>query len=112
MWPAAVADRLRGLGHDAESVLERSELRGRPDEEIFTVAQAEERVVFTENGRDYRPVARDWIHRGGVHHGLVLATNRSFARHRSPSIGRLITALERLFTDNLGSHASNREVWL
>ena len=49
MWPHDLADQLRRRGHYVVAVTERPHLRGQSDAFIFAAAQAEERVIVTEN---------------------------------------------------------------
>jgi predicted nuclease of predicted toxin-antitoxin system len=55
MCPAAVADQLRGRGHEVSAITERPELRSLPDADLFAVAQQERRAVVTENIADFIP---------------------------------------------------------
>lgn len=92
------------------AVAERSVLRGEPDAAIFAAAQEEERAVVTENVIDYRQLAAHEIHQGHRHHGLILTTNRRFPRHDPRTLGRLVTALDRVLSS--GTELSSREYWL
>lgn len=113
MFPAWIAEQLRdGHGHDVVSVLERPDLVGRPDGEVFARAQQEGRAVVTENVRDFRPLARRFMADGEVHHGLVLTTNRRFPRGRAETARRLLAALAALLDGEPGESASSRELWL
>ena len=114
MFPAVVAEQLRASRrHDVTAVCERPALRGRPDADIFAVAQEEARAIVTENVADYRMLAREWEASGRVHHGVVFTTNRRYPRHRPATIGRLVAALARLLENEPEDAApSNREIWL
>lgn len=114
MFPPTIAGRLRDEhGHDVVAVAELDELRGLPDADIFLAAQEEERVMVTENVRDFRPIAREWQAMGRVHFGLVLTTNRRFPRAHPRTAGRLIRALSDLIeAETHHPPASNREIWL
>jgi predicted nuclease of predicted toxin-antitoxin system len=52
MLPAATADRLRSLGHDAVGVRD-VDLGGAEDERVLAFAVAEQRIVVTENFADF-----------------------------------------------------------
>jgi hypothetical protein len=52
MFPAAVVYTLRDLGHDAVHVFDRG-LGARPDVEVTAAAEAECRVLVTENVADF-----------------------------------------------------------
>jgi hypothetical protein len=114
MYTASVAGALREQhGQDAISVRVRSDLRGRPDEDVFAAAQAEGRVVVTENVRDLRPIALEWEAEGRLHHGVVFTTNRRFPRARPRTVGRLVSALADLVERSGGlDEPSNPEIWL
>src|SRR5579859_6271102 len=94
MWPTAIAEQLRCRGHDVDSVAERPELRGQPDDVIFARAQAENRAIVTENAADYRRIATYRPHGVPAHYGLILTSNRRFPRHDSRTIGRIVSALD------------------
>jgi hypothetical protein len=114
MYPPIVAQRLRDEhAADAVSVLERPDLRGRPDSEIFDAAQREQRVIVTENVRDYVPFARSHQAAGGVHYGLALTTNRRFPRAQPDTVSRIVDRLVSLLAKETADPvASNREIWL
>jgi hypothetical protein len=63
---------LRGIGHDVQAVSERPDLMGRADRIIFEVASSEGRTVITNNVKDFRPLAAEWLAQGRVHAGLLL----------------------------------------
>jgi hypothetical protein len=110
MWSAAIAVQLRRRGHDVVAVLERPEPRGQPDEVVFVAAQAEERVIVTENVIDYRPLAAHDIQRGGSYAGLIFTTSRRFPRHDVRTAGRLVRALDELLVEI--PDRQNQEHWL
>ncbi|MGD0604661.1 MAG: DUF5615 family PIN-like protein [Streptosporangiaceae bacterium] len=56
MFAPAIAAELRELGHDVIAVADRSDLRSKSDEEIFSWASAEKRWLLTENVKDFRPL--------------------------------------------------------
>ena len=112
MYPAAIAESLRAAGHDVVAVQEDAALRRLSDEALFAVAQDMGRAVVTENVEDYVPLDADAHARGVVHHGLVFTTNRSFPRHRSAFVGRVIRALEELLRHRGESMPSSLTHWL
>jgi predicted nuclease of predicted toxin-antitoxin system len=67
-----IAELLRSRGHDAHSVVDRTDLAGRSDRAILEAAVAEERVVITNNVKDFRPLAAERLARGESHAGLIL----------------------------------------
>jgi predicted nuclease of predicted toxin-antitoxin system len=110
MWPPSVAVQLRRRGHDIVAVAERPDLRTAQDAVVFGAAQAEERAIVAENVRDFRILAAYELARGSTHHGLILTSNRSFPRHVASSAGRLVTALDRLLSEE--PDGTSREFWL
>jgi predicted nuclease of predicted toxin-antitoxin system len=67
-----IAELLRQAGHDVIAVSEREELVGRSDRAIFEFAAAEGRAVITNNIKDFRPLAAEWLAAGRSHPGLIL----------------------------------------
>lgn len=99
MWPPAVAAELRERGHDAAAVAERPDLRGRPDEVVFTAALKEDRAIVTEDVADYRPLASASLRDGRSCPTLVLTSNRRYPRASRRTAGRLVIALDRLLRE-------------
>jgi hypothetical protein len=110
MWSAAIAVELRERGHDVLAVLERSDLRGQPDRVIMAAARQENRVVVTENSRDFVRIAKETWRAGRSHSGLLYTSVRAFPRGNTRTIGRLVRALERLLLSD--DDLTDREVWL
>jgi hypothetical protein len=98
MWPQSIAEELRRRGHDVNSVAERPDLRGQPDEVIFAVARAERRAIVTENVGDYRPLAVAELQTGRHFAGMLFTSNRSFPRGDPRTVGRLVSVLEALLS--------------
>lgn len=69
---AQIAVLLRQIGHDVQAITERTDLMGRSDRIIFEVAGSEGRAVITNNVKDFRPLAAEWLAQGRVHAGLIL----------------------------------------
>lgn len=69
---AQIAVLLRQIGHDVQAITERPDLMGRSDSIIFEVAGSEGRAVITNNVKDFRPLAAEWLAQGRVHAGLIL----------------------------------------
>jgi hypothetical protein len=67
-----IATLLRQRGFDIEAVADRPDLVGRSDLVIFAVACDEDRAVITNNVKDFRPLAAQWLAQGRVHAGLIL----------------------------------------
>lgn len=87
MFPVDVSQRLDALGHDARSVT--TDLRGRPDDEVFDVAVRERRTLVTENVVDFTLLLQRRIASGGDATAVVFASKASLPR----SAGALRAAL-------------------
>lgn len=112
MYPTAIAEQLRGRGHDIDAVTARAELRSLPDGDVFAVAQQERRAVVTENGGDFSSIADAADQRGLTHHGLVLVDPAKYPRGNRRTIGRLVTQLDRLLNDHPRGDATSSRHWL
>jgi predicted nuclease of predicted toxin-antitoxin system len=109
MWPPSVAEQLRGRGHDVVAVAERPELRTQPDEVIFAAAQGEERAIVTEDP-GFRRLAAETLRSARPHPGLILTSDRSYARSDPRTYGRLVSALHALLVSEVDLR--DREHWL
>lgn len=101
MYAPAVAEQLRARGHDVASVhgpVFRA-LEGEPDEDVWAAAVADDRVLVSENVRDFRRIEADAVARAQPVARLVLTTDRQFPRGGPETIGRLVTALDALLVD-------------
>ncbi len=105
-----IASELVRRGIDAEAVTSREDLAGNtPDEQLMTLAHAEDRVIVTNNIKDFRPIAARRLLRGQGHAGLILvspATPRTRAAVRP-----LADAIERLAREYPGGLADG-ERWI
>jgi Domain of unknown function (DUF5615) len=112
MYPQSIAEQLRDRGHDAEAVVERTELRALADADLFALAQTEQRTVVTENLPDFIVIANDYDERGQVHHGVVLVPPSSYPRSDPRLVGSMVTALGRLLGEHAGTAAASQRHWL
>jgi hypothetical protein len=112
MYPARIAEQLRGRGHDVSAVTDRPELRSLADPDIFAAAQRETRTVVTENIRDFASLADGADHRGEVHFGAVFVRPARYPRGQQRMIGSLITALDRLLRDHPSDEPMSIRLWL
>jgi hypothetical protein len=92
MFSPAIAEELRGLGHDVIAVADHADLRAKSDEEIFAWASAEKRWLLTENVKDFRPIMLRSLQAGITGCGLLFTSSRAFPRSRK-NPGPLIRAL-------------------
>ena len=104
-----IAVLLRKGGYDVDAVAERDDLAGRSDRVVFEAACSEGHAVVTNNIKDFRPLAAEYLAQGRVHSGLVLLPSaRTRSRARSlpsprPSRGFSVTILTALARASAGS---------
>ena len=100
MYAPGVAGLLRGWGHDAVAVKERTDLMGLPDQQLVRAATAEGRVIVTEDVRDFAGLHLRFSARGQTHSGLIFALSRRFPR-TAPNHGRVLAdALAALLSEH------------
>jgi hypothetical protein len=93
---------LRQAGHDVDAVAGRADLAGRSDRIILEVACGEGRPVVTNNIKDFRPVAAEWLAQGRVHAGLILLPSaRTRTRHVIAAVAAAIGNVLRDHPDGL-----------
>jgi predicted nuclease of predicted toxin-antitoxin system len=102
-----IAVLLRKAGYDVEAVAERDDLVGSSDRVVFEAACREGRAVVTNNIKDFRPLAAEYLAQGRVHAGLVLLPS---ARTRSRNaIAAIARAIDNVLEENPdGLNASER----
>jgi predicted nuclease of predicted toxin-antitoxin system len=102
-----IAVLLRKAGYDVEAVAERDDLVGSSDRVVFEAACREGRAVVTNNIKDFRPLAAEYLAQGRVHAGLVLLPS---ARTRSRNaIAAIARAIDNVLEENPdGLNASDR----
>lgn len=98
MLSAVVAEQLRGRDRDVEAVIERRELRGLADEDLFEYAQATQRSVVTYNRDDFLELDRRLRSQDRGHTGIVILNPKRFPQG-SVSLGPLVRSLDRLMTE-------------
>jgi predicted nuclease of predicted toxin-antitoxin system len=93
-----IAELLRDRGHDVQAVGERGDLAGEPDRVVLETAVAEERVVITNNVKDFRPLVAERLARGESHAGLILLPSKRSRRRAVVEV--LADAIERIFDEH------------
>src|SRR4051794_16623233 len=97
MYAPAVAIELRARGHDVLSVHEADPaLVGASDAEVLSAAVSAERLLVTENVRDFRPLEIAILEGGDHHHGIVYTTDHQFPRGAPATTGDVVRALDAL----------------
>jgi predicted nuclease of predicted toxin-antitoxin system len=104
-----IAVLLRQTGYDVDAVAGREDLAGRSDRIIFEVACGEGRAVVTNNIKDFRPLAAEWLAQGRVHAGLILLpSTRTRTRNAIAAVAAAIENVLRDHPDGL----SGSERWI
>jgi predicted nuclease of predicted toxin-antitoxin system len=104
-----IAVLLRQAGYDAVAVADRADLVGRSDRFIFEVACSEGRAVVTNNIKDFRPLAAEWLAQGRAHAGLILLpSTRTRTRHAIAAVAGAIENVHHDHRDGL----SGSERWI
>jgi predicted nuclease of predicted toxin-antitoxin system len=104
-----IAVLLRQRGQDVVAVADRADLAGRSDRTIFETASSELRAVVTNNVKDFRPLAAEWLARGQAHGGLILLPS-SRTRTRS-AVQAIADAIETVLLDHPDGLSSS-ERWV
>ena len=93
---------LREEGHDVNAVAERDDLVGYSDRMVLEAAAAEDRAVVTNNVKDFRPLAAEWLAQGRTHPGLILLPSaRTGTRSAVPALAEAIGSILRAHPDGL-----------
>lgn len=95
MLSAVIAEQLRDRGHDISAAVERGDLRGLADPDLFEHAQREQRAIVTYNREDFLALDRQYRADTRYHHGVVILNPRRCPQGAA-STGALITAIETL----------------
>jgi predicted nuclease of predicted toxin-antitoxin system len=98
MYAPIIAEQLRARGHDVASVHDPDyrALEGEPDDEVWATAVADDRVLVSENVRDFRLIEATALARGEPTSRLIFTTDRQFPRGDPGTVGRLVVALDAL----------------
>ena len=104
-----IAVLLRQAGHDVDAVASREDLAGRGDRIIFEAACGEGRAVVTNNIKDFRPLAAEWLAQGRVHAGLILLPSTRTRTHHA--IAAVAAAIEKILRDHPDG-LSGSERWI
>ena len=104
-----IAMLLRKAGYDVDAVADREDLAGRSDRIILEVACGENRAVVTNNTKDFRPLAAEWLAQGRLHAGLILLpSTRTRSGHAIAAVAAAIDSVLRDHPDGL----SGSERWI
>lgn len=67
-----VGRRLSAAGHEVRALDHELGLEGLDDDEVLSLAAAEERILVTHNIRDFPAILRDWAAEERSHAGVIL----------------------------------------
>lgn len=100
---------LRKAGYDVDAVADREDLVGLSDRIILESACREGRAVVTNNIKDFRPLAAEWLAQGRVHAGLILLpSTRTRSRNAVAAVAAAVESVLRDHPDGL----SGSERWI
>ena len=107
-----IAAQLRSRGHDVQALAEYPSHPALTDEEVTERAREEQRVVATNNVRDFRRLHAAAILPGGSgHYGVVFMPGQY--RRTKADTGRIIAALEAKLAAYPGdTDLASAETWL
>ncbi len=104
-----IAGLLRDAGYDVVAVADRADLIGCGDRIVLEVADREGRAVVTNNIKDFRPLAAEWLAAGRTHPGLILLPSaRTRTRAAVPLLATAIEAILRAHPDGI----AGSECWV
>ena len=93
---------LRHAGYDVLAVADRDDLVGCSDRIVLEVASSEGRALVTNNIKDFRPLAAEWLAEGRTHPGLILLPSaRTRTRTAVPALAAAIEAILRAHPDGI-----------
>jgi hypothetical protein len=97
-----IAVPLRHAGYDVLAVADRDDLVGCSDRTVLEVASREGRALITNNIKDLRPLAAEWLAAGRTHPGLILLPSaRRRTRAAVPALAAAIEAVLRAHPDGI-----------
>lgn len=67
--------------------------KGTSDDEVLSFAYKEERILFTSNARDFKPLAAEWFLMGRDHAGIVIVPGKTDRALLSRSLRALSSRL-------------------
>lgn len=67
-----VGSRLRAAGHDVRALDQEPALEGLDDEDVLTLARADQRILITHDISDFPNILREWAAEQRSHPGVIL----------------------------------------
>lgn len=106
-----IEEPLRERGHDVQAIAGSANVE-LDDPEVMDLARSQQRVVVTNNVRDFRPLHIAAVQPGGAGHYGMVFTAGDFRRTKADT-GRIVQALEAKLAANPGlEDLANAEDWL
>jgi predicted nuclease of predicted toxin-antitoxin system len=97
-----IAVLLRHAGYDVLAVADRDDLVGCSDRIVFETTSSEGRALVTNNIKDFRPLAAEWLATGRTHPGLILLPSaRTRTRAAIPALATAVEAILRAHPDGI-----------
>lgn len=104
-----IAALLREAGLDVLAVADRDDLVACSDRVVFETATTEGRAVVTNNIKDFRPLAAEWLAMGRTHPGLILLPSARTRTHAA--VHALAAAVQAVLNANPEGIAGS-EQWI
>lgn len=105
-----IAEELERRHHDVDAVTSRADIPDNtPDDQVLALAANEDRVVVTNNIKDFVPLAAQRINNGSGHAGLILIA--ATVPRTKASAGPLADALEQKIHEYPNGLANN-QAWI
>lgn len=99
-YSPSIAEQLRNRGHDVVAAQERG-WEQEDDASLLAFCTGEGRALLTNDVVDFSVIVRRWAVEGRSHAGLLFTSDASMPRQRE-TIGRYVTALDRLLHAHTG----------
>jgi hypothetical protein len=96
-YSRVIAEQLRDRAHDVIAVIERSDLVGLTDVELFALMAAERRAIMTENWGDFQRELRNAAASGMTHYGVLFTSRKQLPRGKQ-TIGLYVRVLDDFLT--------------
>lgn len=88
-----IAALLRSAGYDVQAVADRDDLVACSDRSVFETATTEGRAAVTNNIKDFRPLAAEWLAMGRTHPGSILPSARTRTRAAVHAVAAAVQAV-------------------
>ena len=111
MYQPVIASQMQQRGYDIIAARADSKLENLSDPEILAFARNQQRVLITENMRDFVRIDAQWRREELVHCGVILVDDYKYLRKHGAGIGKLIRALEAWLAEHPGEAEPDSQLW-